>query len=270
MTDADTPANQQCSKVGRVSARRRLFGFFALMVLLILGWFGWEQWQLVRLQAAAPVVSVADDGRVYINGVEIVIGTDGLPPKALEEVLGGPPEELPPQRETEMAQPGNPVEVRIRRSWRYPQPGPTLHITHEHGLGTLEPVLQFDSGHPGTVDFRGRRTWLGPEAPFSRGVAKADLNAMIREGDLAADTSVMGAGKHRFAWVFKSGPTVVELFLEEFRPLRSLHMHGFIRHRLEAALIVMPAVSDGTPRPPVGDPFAPSAAPDELVPAPAK
>lgn len=270
MTETDTTPNELCTQRRRVSPRRWLLSFFALMVLLIVGWFGREQWQFVQSQAAAPVVSVADDGRVYINGVEIVIGPDGLPPKALEEVLGGPPEELPPQRETEMAQPGNPVEVRIRRSWRFPQAGPTFYITHEHGRGTLEPVLQFDSGHPGTVEFRGRRTWLGPSAPFARGVAKADLSAMIREGDLAADTSVMGAGKHRFAWVFKSGPTVVELFLEEFRPLRSLHMHGFIRHRMEAAVIEMPAVSDGTPRPPVGDPFAPSATPDELVPAPAK
>jgi len=158
-----------------VSRRRWFFTLFALIFLLILGWFGWEQWQLMKRQAAAPVVSVAEDGTVRINGRVLVIGPGGLPPVVLrdedgprseaERISGVYGSKSPPK-----AWRLGVAEV-LPHAWMYPRLGMSFLVASrlKGGVWRYRGLLTAGQWAPlpdCTLEFRGRRWWLGKPGPL--------------------------------------------------------------------------------------------------------
>jgi len=259
MTETDIAPNELCHQKRRVSSRRWLLALFTLLLLLILGWLGWEQWRFVQRQAAAPVVSVADDGRVYINGAELVIGPDGLPPKVLEEIGGGPPVEiehfltLPESQRAALTSMGY-----LWRCWQYPRLGLTLQITRgltPDGACGYQARMSFGTEQPATVVLFGQYWWLGPPGPFTRRPVHGDLAAFARPGELMLPCSGV--------CVVKAGGTEVQVHCPWRAPLSWLGSLRFSSHPLSQVSVATPWVGARIPStwPPVYGEIRPRAAP---------
>jgi len=212
-----------------VSPRRWFFGLFTLLLLLILGWLGWAQWQFTQRQAAAPVVSVAEDGTVRVNGREIVMPHDGLPPKVLEEMEGGPPVETPQRF---------PEEIRL---WRYPRLGLTLVVENVARAGDPVYIGHMKMGHdrwsfPATLEFRGQRWWLGPPG----------LLGPQRQRHLAPDLRAAD-GTKATTWQPQDGNPKVSLDFHQHLPLERLGSDLFSSFELRGAIVELPTASGTTP-----------------------
>jgi len=248
MRDPDPLPNQHCAQGRRLSARRWFFGLFTFLLLLILGWLGWEQYQLIQRQAAAPVVSVAEDGTVRINGRVIVMPPDGLPPKVLEEMEGGPPVEEAQWGQVKadtlkafMAEP------HWSRSWHYPRTGITVTIKREVTPGTVlyQTTLQagrlYEEVHDYMLEFRGQHLWVGPPGPLSTPV-QHQMQAIERPGERD--------GLGCCAWQMMAGETIVHM---TFLPsdtglwlLRDLLKDLLTTLRPAGFLVMWPMVSGGS------------------------
>ncbi|GEP46106.1 hypothetical protein [Brevifollis gellanilyticus] len=162
----------------------------ALLVLLLLPvWLVGEQALLARSKATAPVVSISEDGKVRIRGIVLRLGTDGLPPAALAELEGAPPVELPAKHEK--SEPGCTdvcIRTLVTRTWHYPRLGLTLQIRRTpyidgSGQAYYHSWLKFGENHPGTLELRGHRLWLGQSTLFDPGLRSSDLLPLRRKED---------------------------------------------------------------------------------------
>ena len=170
--------------------------------LLVLAWAGWEQAQLMRRQAAAPVVTVAADGTVRVNGWVLVPRADGLPPDLLTELEGAPPVELLdpetlPGRWPEYRQGIAYFQPNWRliyvgggrtRRWLCPRTGLRFEsFRNGRCMLYLGGGLLFDPrDSPGTVEVRGQRWWLGRPVPWG-GVERRHVLAVERTSDPKSD-----------------------------------------------------------------------------------
>ena len=208
-------ANQLCSHKKPSSARRWLFRFFALLLLIILGWLGLEQYRL----RIAPVINIAEDGSVRINGHLIEITSEGLPPKVLEEMEGGPPAEDP--------------RGQTSRKWRYPRTGVTPSIVRrvDGQMATYTGVLELGTTEhwdfPCWLEVRGQRWWLGPPG-LQRSPPKSEVARCLHPDD---DTTNGGE------WYLNTHGGPLGLGFRYDYPLRWMHLDYFPRDQLNLAYI---------------------------------
>ena len=215
----DLDANQRCDQTSRRPERRWLRGFFALLLLLILGWFGWEKYRLRLLQTAAPVISIAADGTVSINGRKIIIGADGLPPEALALVEGGPPVEVqvPGQMVVTAGVKISHLDASWTREWHYPRTGLRVTITRQWMGRRVQyaGMLQVRRDIPCTLEMRGQRWWLGrpgplgPLKPGDFGFTFKDLNFDERATSFLSE--YLQAGDTRVVVTFEEAPSLRRL-----------------------------------------------------------
>ena len=213
MTGTDTPPNQQCSTMRRVSARRWLLRFFALLLLLILGWLGWQQYRVVQREAAAPVISIEEDGSVRVNGQLLVMGPDGMPPRVLEAAEGAPPVE-----ETHASYFEGEGWVRADerpRHWRYPRSGVLLEIVRRVRAGTVyyAGMLYLVEEPACTLAVRGQRWWLGKPGPLDE-LQSVDFRRMNMVPEQSGSLS-HGIGT---IWTLKAGESRLEVYPGERLP----------------------------------------------------
>jgi len=179
-----------------VPARRFFFGLFTLLLLLILGWLGWAQWQLIQRQAAAPVVSVAEDGTVRIHGHVLDITADGLPGPGFGALEGGPPVRVSPLPDA--------YDGGGNRMWSCPRAGVMLLTAPDEQTekeGDYQAVMLLGAGieaQPATLEFRGQRWWLGPPGPLGA-PGQRQMRAIVRSGDEADGFHI---------WQLKAGDAV--------------------------------------------------------------
>lgn len=240
MTEIAARPNQLCIPIRnrRLPAFRWLAALIALMITgSTLVCFGWEQWQLFRSQSAAPVFSIAPNGRVFVNGHEIVIGPDGLPPKVLEEVGGGPPKDVLVLDEQEWEK--RLEAPRWARAWSYPRRGFFLYITRRVEGGAVEYQGRLTLGPatlPCTVELRGQRLWLGEPGP--RGDAtRGQFLGIATKGDYVN-------AKHD-GWILRSEGAQVWPAYKRAYPLSWLKFEFLARFSLTGALLNLPPVPGG-------------------------
>ena len=232
MTGTDTPPNQLCTRKRRLSIRRWVAGVIGLVLLGMAGWIVIGQRQFAARQAAAPVVRIAEDGTVSLYGRELIIGADGLPPKWLEELEGGPPVDKTDTAHWSAWVAKGPVQ----RMWRYPRSGLLLSVLRrvQNGAGTVQyqGFLGFGAPHGCTLEFRGQRWWLGPAGPLG-GLRPEHVKAVAKAGEWDP------ASPERFS--LAAGASRVQVYFVWFRPLHWLGSDWFKSPRYAIASVAIGA-----------------------------
>lgn len=212
--DAPNQPQDKTSRLRRVPAWLRVLG---LAVLLVAGWIAWDAWQIARERAAAPVLSVAADGTVSINGQPLVIGADGTAPAMLAAIEGGPPvAALPAMMESlQWFAPSSLAGAQgdwSARAWRYPRTGVMLTICGVERKGVVRYFSVLDLGQWGappacTLRLRGHDIWLGRGA-LRQPPGPGDFEHIAKSGEWATS----GAG---YLWLQEGEAKVVPFFERE-------------------------------------------------------
>ena len=237
MSPPDLP-NQQPNRgrgLRRVPAWLRVLG---LAVLLVAALLAWEAWQVAREQAAAPVLSVAGDGTVSLNGQPLVIGADGTAPAMLAAIEGGPPVAAMAAKRVHLMFYLRPLLADAQgdwsaRAWRYPRTGMLLTICGVESAGVVLYAGVLELGQWGappacTLRLRGHDIWLGRGA-LRQPAGPGDFEVIAKPGEWATS----GAGS---LWLQEGEAMVVPFFgREDLLPW--LRLRWLASSRLSYAII---------------------------------
>ena len=223
------------------------------------GRVGWDarqraqrQAEVARMQAAAPVFSIAEDGAVSVNGQALVVGADGSPPAVLAALEGGPPAELTQAGVWPWPYPfPSPPPGELRRTyhgWRYPRLGLDLWIRYRVAelkaryQGILH-VADVGTGlQPGcTLELRGKRWWLGRPGPEG-GLTRESLRTFPKVWEVREPYPSRFPRLKDF-WTLHEGKSVVQLAFKDRRPPEQQDTDLLSQLALDTVTLTMPDVA---------------------------
>jgi hypothetical protein len=167
--------------------------------------------QMSDRMAMLPLVSVAEDGAVTVNGHKLVITSEGQLPEALELVEGGPAQELKLAKFRADTYEKDGITA---TDWIFPRTGIGIEVLKKKIDGSFKAMclLKLDLkevgnrlgiGFHGTFEFRGQKWWLVEDVMLN----KRDFSSIVRPMDIIS----------RSEWVLTEGSSEITAIFERDR-----------------------------------------------------